>query len=54
MHGCELVEQLRAEELKPRLKQLRTQQKRQEAAFEQHRKRKNQIHRTDVFVVSGV
>ena len=54
MHRCELVKQLGAEKLNTRLKQLCSQQKRQQAAFEQHCERKDQVHRTDVFMVGRV
>jgi hypothetical protein len=51
MHSRELLEQFRAEELQARLKQLCTQQQRQDATKHKHRERENQVHRSDVFMV---
>src|SRR5690606_4102534 len=53
VHGGELVEELRLEQLYPRGIQLRTQQQRQQSTDHQHGERENQVHRTDVFVVRG-
>ncbi|KAG1443294.1 hypothetical protein G6F57_018142 [Rhizopus arrhizus] len=53
VHGRELVEQFGAEELQARLEQFGAQQQGERAAFQQHGKREDEIHRPDVFMVRG-
>ena len=51
MHGGELIEQLRVEELQPRLEQLQTDAQGQNPANHQIAECKQQIQGTDVLVV---
>src|SRR5690606_39994008 len=48
-----LIEQFRLEELQPRHEQLGAQQQGQHPALQQHGKREDKVHGTDVFVVGG-
>ncbi len=54
MHGGQLVEQLGVHQLQARLEQFGANQQRQNAANHQHRKSKQQVQGTNVFVVGGI
>jgi len=53
VHGGELIEQLRVDQLQARLKQLSADQQSQHATNDQHGESKQQIQSTDVFVVGS-
>jgi hypothetical protein len=53
MHGGELVEQLRVDQLQTRLEQFSADQQRQNATKNQHGESKQQVQGTDVFVVGS-
>ena len=53
VHGGELVEQLRVDQLQTRLKQLSADQQGQDATDDQHRESEQQVQSTDVFVVGS-
>jgi hypothetical protein len=53
VHGGELIEQLRVDQLQARLKQLSADQQSQYATNDQHGESKQQIQSTDVFVVGS-
>ena len=54
VHGGELVEQFRVDELQARLKQLSTDHQCHDPAKHQHGQAEQHVHRADVFVVGGV
>ena len=53
VHRGQLVEQLRVDELQPRLEQLGADAQREHAADHEHGEREQQVHRADVLVVRG-
>jgi hypothetical protein len=54
VHGGELIEQLRIHQLQTRLKQLSTNQQRQDAADHQHGETEQKVQSTNVFVVGRI
>jgi hypothetical protein len=54
VHGGELVEQLRIDQLQTRLEQLSANQQSQNAANHEHGKAEQQVQSTNVFVVGGI
>jgi hypothetical protein len=54
VHGGELVEQLRIDQLQAWLVQLDANEQRQDTANHEHGKAEQQVQSTDVFVVGGI
>ena len=53
MHGGHAIEELRVDKLQARLEEFKPNYHRHGTADKEHHQRKDQVHRPDVFVISG-